>query len=527
MLDFPRWKIAIILTVCFLSVLFSVPTFLSPEQRAHLPQAMRDQTVNLGLDLQGGSHLLLKVDFDAYLKEQLTNLTDEIRTKLRADKIGYKGLAVKDGKVVFALREETGMDIPKILREVDSGLKVDRLDSGEYAAYYSEESLRIRKGQILDQSLQIVDRRVNETGTREPIIQRQGEDRILLQVPGLQNPEHLKELLGRTAKMTFHLVNLEVSPDDIARGNVPPGTRIVLGDAKEAGAGGQPHRYAIYSKAELSGDMLVDARPSFHQQTGEPIVDFKLNNAGAKKFGDVTTANAGKPFAIVLDNKVLTAPRIDEPILGGSAFIRGSFTVESANDLALLLRAGALPAPLTVVEERTVGPSLGEDSIHAGAKASLIGVGLVIAFMIINYGLFGLFANIALIVNGLIVFALLALFHATLTLPGIAGIVLTLGMAVDTNVLIYERIREEIRHGKSPFAAVESGFRMAFGTIIDSHLTTLSAALLLYYFGTGTVKGFAVTLSIGLTASLFTAVMFTRLLIVTWLRRTRPKLIPI
>jgi protein-export membrane protein SecD len=410
------------------------------------------------------------------------------------------------------------------MREIDPDLEVEAKGT-EYIVFLGERALALHKQQILSQSLEIVNRRVNETGTREPIIQRQGDNRILLQVPGLNNPEHLKQLLGRTAKLTFHLLNESVSQDDIVAGIVPPGTRIIQGD--HAPEGGTPSRFPVLSKVILSGDMLVDAGATFDQTSGEPVVSFRFNAVGAAKFGEITSANIGKPFAIVLDNRVITAPVIRSAILGGSGIISGSFTTQSANDLALLLRAGALPAPLNVIEERTVGPSLGNDSIAAGAKACIVGVLLVMLFMFLNYSLFGIFADIALIVNGILIFALMALFQATLTLPGIAGIVLTLGMAVDTNVLIYERMREERRNGKSVMASVESGFKMAFGTIIDSHLTTFTAALLLYIFGTGTVKGFAVTLSVGIAASLFTAVLFTRLMIVTWLRRTKPKALPI
>lgn len=523
MLHFSRWKIALILIACIGSVVLSLPNFMSKETRAHLPAWFPSHTVNLGLDLRGGSHLLMEVDFDAYVREQLTNLTDDVRGKLRTQKVGYRNLGVHDGKVTFDLREDsTSADIEKILRGIDPDLTIER-DGATVKISYGEQWQKTRKALVLEQSLEIVARRVNETGTREPIIQRQGEDRILLQVPGLDNPEHLKELLGRTAKMTFHLLDESVSPQELEAGMAPPGTRIVPGDEKD----GRGRKYAVLSRVELSGDMLVDAHAGYSNETGEPIVNFRFNAAGAQKFGDITSANVGKPFAIVLDNKVITAPVIQTPILGGSGYIRGNFSVEEANDLALLLRAGALPAPLKIVEERSVGPSLGSDSIAAGARASVIAVIFVVVFMVACYGLFGLFADLAMLVNACIVLALMSLLEATLTLPGIAGIVLTMGMAVDTNVLIYERMREEARNGKTVYAAIESGFRMAFGTIIDAHVTTLSAALILYYFGTGTVKGFGITLSIGIVASLFTAILVTRLMIVTWLQKAKPKALPI
>ncbi len=525
MLHFSRWKIALILFVCIGSIVMAIPNFLSKEHRAKLPGFMQN-TVSLGLDLRGGSHLLMEVDFAAYMREQLQNLTDDVRTRLRADKVGYRNLAVRDGAVVFSLREDQDVSIEDVIRRLDPDLTVEKKGE-DYHVSYGETWQRKRKSLVLEQSVEIVARRVDETGTREPIIQRQGEDRIVLQVPGLDNPEHLKELLGRTAKMTFHLLDDSVTPEDAESGAVPSGTRIILGDDRDKGPDGRPNRYPVFTKVEVSGDMLVDSHAGYNGQTGEPVVNFRFNAVGAAKFGTITSANVGKPFAIVLDNRVITAPVIRTPIIGGSGEISGNFDVKDANDLALLLRAGALPAPLKIVEERSVGPSLGSDSISAGTKAALIGTVLVIIFMLAAYGLFGIFANLAMLVNGFIVLALMSMLQATLTLPGIAGIVLTMGMAVDTNVLIYERMREEMRNGKTVYASIEGGFRMAFGTIIDSHITTLSAALILYYFGSGTVKGFGITLSIGLVASLFTAVLVTRLMIVTWLKQTKPKTLPI
>lgn len=526
MLHFPRWKIILIVGSCLLFVLLAIPSFLSESTRAGLPGWMPKRAVNLGLDLQGGSQLLLEVDFDAFMREQMNNLVDEIRTKFREKKIGYKGLSIGEGKVVFSLRDPATPEVATLLQEISPDLRV-REDAGAYEIVFDEQWKKATRAQVLAQSLEIVNRRINETGTKEPIIQRQGEERILLQVPGLANPEHLKELLGKTAKMTFHLVDTSVGYSDIQSGIVPPGTRIVAEDTQNQRHDGPPQKHAIFARAELSGDMLVDAHAAYDPQTNEPEVAFRFNNAGARKFGDITSANVGKPFAIVLDNKAITVPRINTPIIGGSGVITGNFTTESANDLALLLRAGALPAPLKIIEERSVGPSLGADSIRAGTKASVIGISLVIIFMIVFYGLFGLFANIAMLVNAFMTLSLLALFEATLTLPGIAGIVLTVGMAVDANVLIYERMREEVRHGKPPHQAVSDGFKLAFGTIFDSHITTLSAALILFYFGTGTVKGFAVTLAIGIICSLYTAVLVTRLMVVTWLQKARPKALPI
>lgn len=534
MLDFPKWKVFLIIGSCLFFVLFAIPSFLKESTREALPSWMPKHTVTLGLDLQGGAHLLLEVDFDYYVREQLGNLTDDIRTKFRTEKIGYRGLAVTKeeggvGSVSFTLREDTAadssIDVKKILTTMNPDINIVEKSQGVYNVSFNDQFLKRERIRVLEQSLEIVNRRINESGTKEPIIQRQGENRIVLQVPGETNTEHLKDLLGKTAKMTFHMVDQTVGYQDIESGTVPSGTRVMLMDEKRGD--GKPVKIAIQSRVMLSGDMLVDAHTVFDQQTGEPTVSFRFNPAGARKFADITSENIGKPFAIVLDGKVITAPVIRSAIIGGSGVISGNFTVESANDLSLLLRAGALPAPLKIIEERSVGPSLGADSIKAGTLASVIGIGLVVIFMLMFYGLFGMFANIAMIVNAFMTIALLAMFDATLTLPGIAGIVLTVGMAVDANVLIYERMREEVRSGKPAHVAISDGFKMAFGTIFDGHITVLVASLLLYYFGTGTVKGFAVTLAIGILCSLYTAVLVTRLMVVTWFKAKRRTKLPI
>jgi len=525
MLHFARWKIALIVGSCVFFVLFAIPSFLSESTRERLPEWLPVHAVNLGLDLQGGSHLLLEVDFDAFQREQLGNLADDVRAKFREKNVGYRGLSVQGSKVQFSLREDVTEDVPALLRSINPDITIEETAPKTYALAYDEIWVRENRVRLIEQSLQIVSRRVDESGTKEPIIQRQGTNRIVLQVPGLSNPEHLKNLLGRTAKMTFHMLDESVSQDAMATGIMPPGTRLLPDDEKREGE--PPRKYPVLNRVILSGDLLVDAKAAFDPQTNEPIVSFRFNSIGARKFGEVTSANVGKPFAIVLDDKVITAPVIRSPIIGGSGIISGGFDTQAANDLALLLRAGALPAPLKVIEERSVGPSLGADSIEAGTKASVIGIALVVLFMLVFYGLFGLFANIAMIVNAFMTLSILAMFGATLTMPGIAGIVLTVGMAVDANVLIYERMREELRMGKSPHAAIEDGFRLAFGTIFDSHVTTLVAALLLYEFGTGTVKGFAVTLAVGIICSLYTAVLVTRLMVVTWLKYRRPKTLAI
>lgn len=524
MLNFPRWKIVTILLACLWFTVMALPNFLSEKARSAIPAWLPSRTVSLGLDLQGGSHLLLKIDFDAYLKEHLENLLEQARLKFREHQVKYSGLRVQDGKLLVRLPDQPEVDLSVIIREVDPELSLLPTEGDDQAIGYSDMAMKRLKLQVLDKSMEIVERRVNETGTREPIIQRQGDERILLQVPGLEDPAQLKALLGKTAKMTFHLVDVDVSPDMVEHGQVSISDMIV--PSMEKGIHGQSHKYAVKRRALLTGEQLVDA--SVSQDTmGRPAVSFRFNPLGAKKFGQITAENVGNPFAIILDNEVIAAPRINEPILGGSGIISGSFSPEEANQLAILLRSGSLPAPLVVMEERSVGPSLGADSVAAGKLAAAAGVGFVMLFMVLGYGLFGVFSNVALIVNMIMVLAFLSLFHATLTMPGIAGIVLTIGMAVDANVLIFERVREEQGRGKSPLAALDSGFKIAFGTIVDSNVTTLIAAVLLYYFGAGTIKGFAVTLSIGILASMFSAIVLTRLMVAVWAKRTKPKHLPI
>jgi preprotein translocase subunit SecD len=361
-------------------------------------------------------------------------------------------------------------------------------------------------------------------GTVEPLIQREGIDRILVQVPGLQDPTRLKELLGKTAKLTFRLVDTSMTAEQALQTRPPPDSEILYSQEKP----GQPKvPYLIEKSVLVSGDDLVDAQATFSQRTSEPIVTFRFNSNGARKFATVTQANVGRPFAIVLDNEVISAPVIREPITGGSGEISGSFTVESANDLALLLRAGALPAKLTIIEERTVGPGLGQDSIQSGKLAAYVGSAMVVVFMFATYGLFGLFANLAVAINVAMIFGVLSLLSATLTLPGIAGIVLTVGIAVDSNVLIYERIREEVRHGRTPITAIDAGFTRALATILDSNITTFIAAAVLFFIGTGPVRGFAVTLGTGIITTVFTAFTLTRLIVAYWVRWQRPQYVPI
>jgi preprotein translocase subunit SecD len=399
---------------------------------------------------------------------------------------------------------------------------VDIVDSGGglIRLTVTEAALLERTRQTIEQSIQIIEHRVNDLGTVEPSIQRQGIDRILVQVPGLQDPKRLIEILGKTAKLDFRMVDQTMTPEQALQTRPPLESEILYGQKDK-----QP--YLVEKQVLVSGADLANAQPGFDQRTNEPIVSFRFNGTGATKFARVTTENVGKPFAIVLDNEVISAPVIREPITGGSGQISGNFTVEQATDLALLLRAGALPAKLTIVEERTVGPGLGQDSIEKGKLASYVGSLMVVVFMLATYGLFGLFANIAVAVNVAMIFGLLSLLNATLTLPGIAGIVLTVGIAVDSNVLIYERIREEVRAGRTPITAIDAGFSRALATILDSNITTFIAALVLFFIGTGAVRGFAITLGIGIVTTVFTAFTLTRLIVAWWVRQWRPQRVPI
>ncbi len=524
MLYFASWKVLLICAVCALGVLLSIPNLFTPGQLSHLPSIVPHKQVALGLDLRGGSYLLLQVDVAAAQRDRLNSVIETVRNTLRDAKIGYTDLNVRDDAIVFTIRDPDRIeDARQALAKLDPEIAVTIGSDGAGTMKFTTAATETQRQQAVEQSIEIIRRRIDETGTKEPTIQRQGQDRILVELPGVDNPEHVKALLGRTAKLTFQLVDTSVTVDDARRGRLPPGDEIL--PAQEGRDTHGVSAYVVRKRVMVGGDTLTDAQATF--QNNEPVVSFKFDAQGARRFGDATRENVGKPFAIVLDNKVISAPVIREPILGGSGIISGSFTVQSASDLALLLRAGALPAPITILEERTVGAELGADSIHAGALASIVGVILVAIFMVLFYGLFGVFADIALFFNLCLMLAALSLLGATLTLPGIAGIALTMGMAVDANVLIYERIKEELRGGRSMLSSLEAGFTRAFGTILDSHVTTLVAGILLYWLGSGPVKGFAVTLSIGVLTSLFSAILVTRLQIVTWLRRTKPKLIPL
>jgi preprotein translocase subunit SecD len=533
MLYFTRWKALGIILTALIVCLCAVPNFF-PEAQVKTWPAWAQRRLVLGLDLQGGSYLLLEVDSNYVKRQKLDQLRGDAQKVLREAKIQYTGLAVRNDAVEVRISKDT--DLPTALsklRELSQPLGGLLGSSGQRSLEVADAQgglirLTVPQAAITDllrrtieQSIQIVERRVNELGTVEPVIQRQGTDRILVQVPGLQDPTRLKELLGKTAKMEFRMVDTTVSPDQAQQGRLPPDSELLMS------ASSPKIPYVVKKQVLVSGGELTDAQPGFDQRTNEPIVSFRFNTTGARKFAQATVENVGQPFAIVLDNEVISAPVIREPITGGQGQISGSFTVQSANDLAVLLRAGALPAPLTVVEERTVGPGLGQDSIEKGELAAYVGSILVIVFMLVTYRLFGVFANIAVAINVAMIFGLLSLLNATLTLPGIAGIVLTVGIAVDSNVLIYERIREELRGGRTAITAIDAGFKRALSTILDSNITTFIAAAVLFYIGTGPVRGFAVTLGIGIITTVFTAFTLTRLIVAGWVRWKRPQSVPI
>lgn len=530
MLRFSTWKTVAILLMTLAAVLIVAPSMLTPshyeELKARLPAWLTPPTIVLGLDLQGGSHVMLEVDRNDIISTQVRNLRDDVRRILREEKVGITGGIGATARGV-QLRVADAADREKVLPRLrqlrnsfsarlvggPSPLDIEDAGDGLIRVTVTDVGVTDKMRRAVDQSIEVIRRRVDALGTREPSIQREGDDRIIVQVPGLQDPEQLKTILGQTAKLEFRLV-------------ADPGQNP--GETEELDQQDGSGKLSIEKQVMVQGEDLTDAQPGFDQQrNGEPVVNFRFNIRGAQRFGDVTSKNVGRLFAIVLDNKVISAPRILGPIIGGSGQISGRFTVEEANNLSILLRAGALPAKLNIVEERTVGPGLGQDSIDAGKRAAYVGAGLVVIYMLITYGVFGVFANLALFVHIAFIFAGLVLLGSTLTLPGIAGIVLTIGMAVDSNVLIYERIREEHHAGRSILASLDAGFNRAFATIVDSNVTMFVAAAILYFLGTGPVRGFAVSLALGILTTIVTAVTMTRMMIAIWYHYARPTRLPI
>ncbi|MEY4248745.1 MAG: protein translocase subunit SecD [Pseudomonadota bacterium] len=530
MLNLARWKVIACTAALLFGLIFTLPNVLPKSVMDQMPAWVPHQKLNLGLDLQGGSYLLLEVDTDALKRERLANLLEDVRGTLRTEQIVFTGLGQVNGMVTVRVSDPAQVEaarkalnnLGQPLAGAPGGRDMNLQVLGDQTIELSlvQEALNAEGAKAVEQSIEIIRRRIDALGTREPTIIRQGANRIVVQAPGESNPERLKNVIGQTAKLTFQMVDDSVPLQEAAAGRIPPGSELLPSDEPS-----EPVQL-VKRRAVVSGEMLTDARLSF-DETGQPVVSFRFNGQGARRFGDATAENTGKRFAIVLDGRIISAPRINEPIRGGSGQISGNFTEASANELAVLLRAGALPAPLKVEEQRTVGAELGADAVQAGQFSTFLGASLILTFIVLAYGLFGGFAAAALVVNGLLIVALMSVTQATLTLPGIAGLILTLAVAVDANVLIYERMRDEVRAGRTPIAAADAGYSKAMTTIIDANVTTILAALIMFQFGSGPVRGFAWTLSIGVITSVFTSVLITQVLIAWWFRVVRPKKLPI
>ncbi|MEQ1707053.1 MAG: protein translocase subunit SecD [Terricaulis sp.] len=531
MLQVAPWRLILVAVVLALGIVLALPNFVTERVRESLPAFMPRQAINLGLDLRGGSQLLLEVDVETLRRQQLDNIADQMATALREaePQIRYTGRGVVGDAARVRVIDPAQIERARAaLRPLarsptaadDILVYTDGAD-GLIEARMTPLHVRELSRQAAQQSIEVIRRRIDPNGTSEVSIVRQGDERIVVQAPGVTDPEQLKSRIGQTALMTFHMVR-EVDPQDAALGRIPPGAMIVqpyptIGNSVEV----------VERRPRFTGEHLTRANPSTDPQTSEFVLSFALDSEGSRIFCRISREHTGQRFAILLDNQVLTAPTINEPICGGSGQISGNFTAQTANELAVMLRAGALPAPLNIIEERLVDPSLGQDAIESGAFASLVAGLVTLVFMVLAYGLFGVIACLALIVNGVLIVGVMSMIGAALTLPGIAGLILTIAMAVDANVLIYERMREEAALGRGPAMAIDAGFSRAMVTIIDANLTTILAAMILFQFGAGPVRGFAWTLSIGVITSVFTAVLVTQILIAWWFRVSRPKQLPI
>ncbi len=527
MLQFPPLQRWAILAVIALGAIFAVPNFFPASVVKTWPSFAPSAQVNLGLDLRGGSYIMLEASPADVAAQRLQTLEEEVRAELRRDDNGARietgDLSLQGGRLSFLLRNPADVDraverMRTLTRPSGAGTRdyeVSVVDGSRVVVTPTDAGVRVALDTAMKQAVEVVRRRIDELGTREPTIIRQGDNRIVVQVPGLQNPQALKDLIGKTAKLEFKLVDLEANPADVQAGRAPPGSQVL--PYVETIGHATPGAIAVKRRVMVGGEDLITANVS-QDQNGSPAVDFKFNSAGARKFAKVTQDNIGKPFAIILDNRVVSAPNIQSAILGGSGIITGNFTTESANQLSILLRSGKLPVTLTVIEERTVGPDLGRDSIRAGAIASAVSIVLVAVFMVVTYGRFGWYANAGLLAHLVLILALMSVTGATLTLPGIAGLVLTIGAAVDGNVLINERIREEQRRGRKIVDAVGTGYREATRTIWDANISNGLVAVVMFFFGSGPVKGFAVVLLIGIATAVFTAVTVSRVFVANWLR---------
>jgi len=524
MLDFPRWKIGGIVLLCLIGIAFAVPSLFPAAQVAKWPGFLPHRQISLGLDLAGGSHLLLEADTSDVAKQQLEDMekTIEVGAKREPTPIDIGEMSTSNGRLTFSVPDPARVDAAvdfatRQTKPVGLGPRdwdVGVIDQNKVVMTPTTAGVDAALESAMTSAREVFYNRVDPEGTKEVTVIRQGDRRILIQVPGVQDPEGLKKLLGKTALLEFKLVDLAADPAQVARGRAPIGSEVL--PVQGGGA------MAVKRRSIVTGKQLIAASQSF-DENNQPAVSISFDNAGAKAFARVTRENVNKPFAIILDDVILSAPNIIQPILGGQASISGSFTVQAANELAVQLRSGSLPVEFKTIEERTVGPELGRDSIYKGAVASIAATAAVILFMLITYGRFGVYATVGLVLNALLILGILAFSGASLTLPGIAGFVLTIGAAVDANVLINERIREEQRRGKKVLDAIESGYREASTAIFDANITNVIAAVIMYYFGSGPIRGFAVVLMIGIVTSVFSAVNVTRMLVALWARRTRPR----
>ena len=530
MIQLARWKVTLVVLSLVFGLLLAFPNVLTQAQRDALPGWLPKNGLNLGLDLQGGSYLLLEVDVPAMREKRITNLVEDVRTTLAEQKIPIGGLQREAGGVVVTIGQGAQYDAAlTALRTLSqtgapqgqSDRAVTRLSDNRIRFAFTDAALGAMGATAVDQSIEVVRRRIDSTGTKEISITRQGADRIVVQAPGESDPSALERVIGQTAQLTFQMVDTSSSGlQDAMAGRVPPDAELLMGED-----GVTP--YLVKKRILVSGENLTRAGVG-SDQNGRPAIDFRFDGQGARRFGEATAQNIGKPFAIILDGKIISAPTIQGAIAGGTGQITGNFTIQSASELVNLLNGGALPAPLKVEERRVVGAELGADAIKAGQVSTAVGAGIIVLFMILSYGfLFGGVSVLGLTLNGILIVAAMSLFQATLTLPGIAGLVLTFAVAVDANVLIYERMRDEARAGRSVIASMDAGFNKAMGTIIDANLTTLVAALIMFAFGAGPVRGFAWTLTIGVFTSMFSSVMVAQVLLGYWLKVAKPKKLPI
>lgn len=528
MIQLSRWKVILVGLSLVFGLLLAFPNVLTPEQRAGLPGWLPKNALNLGLDLQGGSYLLLEVDVPAMREKRLTNMAEDVRVSMREARININGIQRDQAGVVVTVAQPSQYDAAfEVVRGLASagaagGVQertATRMPDNRIRYAYTDAALANMGSVAVDQSIEVVRRRIDSLGTREPAITRQGADRIVVQAPGESDPAQLERVIGQTAQLTFQMVDVENTQNWMQTGLVPPDAEVLLGED------GTP--YLIKKRILVSGENLTRASVDA-DQSGRPAIGFRFDGQGARRFAEATAANIGKPFAIILDGKVISAPNIKSAITGGSGIIEGNYTISEASEMVNLLNGGALPAPLKVEERRTVSAELGADAVAAGGLSTAIGFVIIVVFMLLSYGLlFGGISVLGLILNGILIVAAMSLTQATLTLPGIAGLILTFAVAVDANVLIYERMRDEARSGRSVIASMDAGFSKAWGTILDANVTTLVAAAIMFVFGAGPVRGFAWTLSIGVFTSVFSAVLVAQVLLAYWLKIAKPKSLPI